>query len=137
MSIAPLHAATPALVPASGGPRLAPRLGGADGESFAAALRAAGGGSEDEARRGAEQLVASALVVPVLRMMRDASRVAGPFAPGDSERRFGPLLDQRLADGIVHSANFPLVERITARITGSGPKGVDHLPKTGPPVREG
>lgn len=81
-----------------------------------------GAGSRDaevrEVRRAMEQLVASALVEPALSTARSGSLAAGPFAPGDTERRFGPLLDQAIAEHVVRGANFPLVDRLTEHFLG-------------------
>ncbi|NNF43296.1 MAG: hypothetical protein HKN62_09645 [Phycisphaerales bacterium] len=74
----------------------------------------------DEGRKAAESLVASTFVVPVLAMLRETSQAAEPFAPGAAERRFGPLLDQQLADRIVSGANFGLVDRVQEHLSGAG-----------------
>jgi len=84
---------------------------------FADVLERAHTPREDVARQGAEQLVASALVMPILSMLRENSRLEEPFAPGPAERRFGPMLDQHVADHIVRNANFPLVDRLTDQLT--------------------
>ncbi|MHC5113320.1 MAG: hypothetical protein ACYTGP_02685 [Planctomycetota bacterium] len=83
---------------------------------FADVLERARTPREDEAREAAEQLVSSALVMPILSMLRENSRMEEPFAPGPAERRFGPMLDQLVADRIVRKANFPLVDRLTDRL---------------------
>ncbi|MCP3904809.1 MAG: hypothetical protein GY715_14370 [Planctomycetes bacterium] len=76
---------------------------------------------EEQAREAAENLVSSALVLPILAMVRENSRLEEPFAPGPAERRFGPMLDQQVADRIVRKANFPLVDRLADQLlTGDG-----------------
>jgi len=102
----------------SAGPRgsLAPRRGE---PSFEARLNEAGkGAAVDQARRTVQQFVGVAFVQPMLAHLRTTTRAAGPFAPGDAERRFGPLLDQHLADRITASPNFPLVNRLEEHILG-------------------
>ena len=47
--------------------------------------------------------------------MREHSQATGPFAPNISEKRFGPLMDQHIADRITKAANFPLVDVIVDR----------------------
>lgn len=86
---------------------------------------------EDEAslRESAEALVSTAFVMPVLQMMHDSPwrPREGAFAPGAAEKRFSPLLDQRFADAIVKSANFPLVQSIVDRyLKPATSDGADH-----------
>jgi hypothetical protein len=88
-----------------------PLLGGFEGHLQAATR-------EEKLTTAAEQLVAGVLVLPVLDQLRESSQAAPPFAPGDAERRFGPLLDQALADRITRSANFPLVDRVREHLLG-------------------
>ncbi len=83
--------------------------------SFDALLGRLEDSGEDEAREAAEMLVASALIVPILSDLRDTSRAQPPFAPGDAEQRFGPLLDVQIADRIIHAANFHIVDGIVQR----------------------
>ena len=68
--------------------------------------------------------IASGEVAPY---RRESSMAAGPFAPGDAERRFGPMLDQQLADRITRTARFPLIDRIEQQIADAarpaGPRG--------------
>ncbi len=67
------------------------------------------------ARRSAEQMVASLFVQPLLDMALE-SNAEGPFAPGQGEKTFGPLLNQRLADEIVRKARLPLVDAVVDRV---------------------
>lgn len=85
--------------------------------SFADALEdaARGDDTEETVRDAATKLVASALVMPVLASLREGNLSEGPFAPGMAERRFGPLLDQHIADRVVSGSNFSLVDAIVAR----------------------
>jgi hypothetical protein len=64
------------------------------------------------------KLVASALVLPALATLRESPFREGPFAPGDAERRFGPLLDQAVADRVVQAARFPLIDALVKHSSG-------------------
>lgn len=66
-------------------------------------------------RQAMMKLVASALVLPALATLRDSPFREGAFAPGTAERRFGPLLDQAVADRVVAGANFPLIDVMVKR----------------------
>ena len=68
-------------------------------------------------RASAEKLVASTFILPILAQMRESNQAEGAFAPGMAERRFGPILDQHIADRIVHSADFTLVDRVVAQLS--------------------
>ena len=70
---------------------------------------------ESTLREAAENLVSSAFITPVLAALRSSNQAAEPFAPGTAERRFGPLLDQHIADSIVKGGNFGLVDSIVER----------------------
>ncbi len=77
------------------------------------------------ARRSAEQMVASLFVQPLLDMALE-SDAEGPFAPGQGEKTFGPLLNQRLADEIVRKARLPLVDAVVDRVlSGTGREALD------------
>jgi Rod binding domain-containing protein len=65
-----------------------------------------------EARSSAEQLVSLALVEPTLKLLRESSMAAPPFAPTGAEKQFGAMLDSQRAADIVQSANMPLVDRL-------------------------
>lgn len=71
-----------------------------------------------EARQAAGQLVASVFVIPLLSKLRETSWGEGPFAPNIAEKRFGPLLDQQIADRIVEASNFEIVDAIAERYAG-------------------
>lgn len=87
-------------------------------EMFAAALSRAkeGGTPATRAREAAEGLVATALIYPVLKQMRESNRAAPPFAPGRGERSFGQLMDATLAQRVVKSAHWPLVDALARRM---------------------
>lgn len=71
--------------------------------------------SENEAREAAKGLIASAFLVPVLASVRESSFAVGPYAPTTTERRFGPILDQQIADRVMQGTNFALVDAIVDR----------------------
>jgi hypothetical protein len=73
-----------------------------------------------EAREAAGQLVASTFLMPILSKLRETSQAAGPFAPSTAEKRFGPLLDQHLADRIIKASNFDIVDVIADRYATAG-----------------
>lgn len=67
---------------------------------------------ELRAGEAAQKLVASTLVEPILKQLRETNNAAAPFGPTEAEKQFGPILDGQIADRIVGAADFPLVERI-------------------------
>jgi Rod binding domain-containing protein len=124
MTVLALAAAAPPREPTPLPPSAAaPRPLAAD-PTFDGLLRAAGSGDgPDEAREAAEKFVSIAFIEPVLASLRESALAEGPFAPSDAERRFSPMLHQHLADRIVASANFPLVDRVVAQLTSRGGNG--------------
>jgi Rod binding domain-containing protein len=72
---------------------------------------------EEFARRSAEHFVSIGLVQPILKKLRETNQAAPPFAPTDGEKKFRSLADAELAQQIVHSTHFPLVDRIAKQIT--------------------
>lgn len=99
--------------------------------------KARGGLDGDDAREAARSLVAIALVQPVLAMLRESSTAEGPFAPSPGERRFGPMLDQQIADRITQRANFPLVERIAEQLQATGARRTGGEAASAAAVKEG
>jgi len=80
----------------------------------------------ERARSAAEQLVAIALVQPILARARASSGAAAPFAPSEAERRMGSLLDAELAQRVTRSARFELVGALAERLAqhaGAGQSG--------------
>jgi Rod binding domain-containing protein len=67
---------------------------------------------EEKAQAAAEQFVSVAFVQPMLKQVRESSWAAAPFAPNSAEKQFRALQDASLAQQIVHSSKFPLVERV-------------------------
>lgn len=70
------------------------------------------------AQEGAEQLVASTFIVPILQQLRESSQAAPPFGPGMYEKRLGPMLDAQVADRIVSAQGLPIVEAVRNRMLG-------------------
>ena len=86
-------------------------------ESFPGLLSSASvKGDREILQQSVEQLVSSSLVLPTLATLRESTMSTGPFAPGAAERRFGPLLDQHIADQVTQGANFPLVRAIVNKL---------------------
>lgn len=71
---------------------------------------------EEFARRSAESFVAIGLIQPLLQQLRESNHAAPPFAPTGGEKQFQGLMDAELAQRMVQRTNFPLVERITAKL---------------------
>lgn len=67
---------------------------------------------EERARKAAEQIVAVALVQPILKQLRESSQAAPPFAPTQGEKQFQSLMDAQVAQQVVGSKRFALVDRI-------------------------
>ena len=87
-------------------------------QGFASALgRVSALTPEGKIKQAAEQLVATALVQPILASMTSTPFREGPFAPGSVEKRFTPLLHRHLSDRIVSSSNFGLVNALTEQLT--------------------
>ncbi len=74
------------------------------------------------ARKAAEGLVSTTFIEPILKQVRESNDTPPPFGPSNAEKQFASLLDTKLADEIVHAANFPLVERITAQLLRNMPE---------------
>ncbi|MCX5689497.1 MAG: hypothetical protein NTV94_06880 [Planctomycetota bacterium] len=64
------------------------------------------------ARAGAEQLLSVALVQPVLKSLRESNHAAAPFAPSQGERTFRAMMDASMAQNLVKSGNWGLVDRV-------------------------
>lgn len=83
--------------------------------SFDDALRGnLGKNPAQQARASAEELVAITLIEPTLKLLRETNGAAAPFAPGDAEKAFGPLLDAEIARRIVRAKGFSLVDRVAS-----------------------
>lgn len=67
------------------------------------------------ARKSAEDLVATAFILPVLAQLRESSQAEGPFAPGPWEKQFGPMMDVKVAERIVKAQGLPTVAALERR----------------------
>lgn len=113
------------------GSPLAPRAQVDFGRVLArASEREPGSSPEAAARRAAEEFVASALITPVLKALREQNSAAPPFAPGDGERLFGPLLDEEIAFRISRAERFPLVDRLARDLLKHGSADAPEAPET-------
>lgn len=63
-------------------------------------------------RELAEQMVSAALVMPLLKELRQSNRAAPPFGPTGSEKTLGPLADAALAQRMVRAEGWGIVERL-------------------------
>lgn len=84
--------------------------------------------SDTAARRAAEQLVSQSFVQPMLKLLRSSNSAAPPFAPGPAEKQFRSLMDTELAQRIVNSANFPLVDALTKRLEAHAAPRLPDMP---------
>jgi len=75
---------------------------------------------DDEVYEAAQQLVASAFVAPLLAQAREIAKENDMFYGGSTEDLFGQRMDQMLADKIVSSSRFPLVDAVYGEITSRG-----------------
>lgn len=94
--------------------------GEASALSFERAMSRAQDTSDEELRGAAQDLVAQTLVLPILAQLRSTNNAAAPFAPGPHEKYFAPLFDAEIAQRIVRSTRFPLVDTIVARLDRGG-----------------
>lgn len=89
------------------------RDGGAKPQAAFDAALAGQGRSEGELREAAQQLVATALVMPLLEEVRQQPLDANLFGDGGfGSDAFKAQLDTQIADRIVKKGNFALVESV-------------------------
>jgi hypothetical protein len=93
--------------------------GGFLSSDLSLAKRAREGDTRGLAVEAARTLVAEAFVKPVFAQLRDGGFAADGFKPGTGEKRFRPMLDAALADKVVESSNFTLVDRVADRFERS------------------
>ena len=89
-------------------------------QSFDQMLKSASKGRDPDAvRKAATEFVSTAFIRPVLSQLRESPLrpSSGPFAENTGEKRFGPLLDERIADNVTKAAKFPLINTIVDRVT--------------------
>src|SRR5262245_28078632 len=80
--------------------------------SILSRARQPGPSTADDVRAAAQDFVATALVQPVLKQLRESNQAAEPFKPNAAERSFRTMLDNALAARITRSSNWPLVQRV-------------------------
>ena len=98
-----------------------PRPAAAAGRDFAGVLdtaRELDAAAQERAKAAADQLVASALVMPILAEARSAANRGGLFHGGRGEEVFGQQLDTILADRIASSPGFGLGAAVAGRLGG-------------------
>lgn len=74
----------------------------------------------EKAREAAQQLVATALVQPMLKQLRETNNAAEPFKPNAAEKSFGRLMDTELSQRIVSSRGWALVDRVADSLLAKG-----------------
>ncbi|MCC7408962.1 MAG: rod-binding protein [Phycisphaeraceae bacterium] len=119
MMTAPVDSKLSVASPASGAAAVWSAASRADDTRFERELASAQGkvnGRKGQARKAAEQLVSTALVVPLLKQMRQDPFRTELFHGGQAEETFGSQLDQIFADRTVQGANFPLVSAIEKQL---------------------
>ena len=63
-------------------------------------------------KEAAQDMVAIALVQPILKGLRDGNHAAAPFGPGPAEKQFGGFVDAQWSRALVRGGNFPLVKAV-------------------------
>lgn len=92
------------IVPAEGAPSFE--------EVFARGAKSDKAEQTEVIRDQSRKLVAEAFIRPLLAQIREQNNAAAPFAPGDAEKRFGPLIDQAVADSMTRPDRFPMVKAV-------------------------
>jgi hypothetical protein len=83
------------------------------------AAKARQGDARGLALEAARTLVSEGLVKPMFAELREGNMAGEMFKPGVAERRFRPILDGMLADRVVASKDFPVVEVVADRFEKS------------------
>ncbi|MFW5653416.1 MAG: rod-binding protein [Planctomycetota bacterium] len=94
--------------------------------------------SEQLLRRSAEELVSTAFLKPMFKLMRDDPLKSDLFGNSKGEETFGPMLDDEFARAIVSSEQWPIVDAVVRglQVRGTGPsdhdapRNPDRLPAT-------
>ena len=76
---------------------------------------------EAKALDTAQKLVSTTLIKPILAQARAARDAPAPWGQTQAEKQFGALLDNRIADDIAKSSNFPIAQRIADQILSNAP----------------
>jgi len=79
------------------------------------------------ARRGAEQLVATALIQPILQHLRTSNKAAAPFGQTQASKTFGAKLDIAVSESITRSGNFHLVDRVAKTLAARAAGGASEV----------
>ena len=85
------------------------------------ALQSPSAAQQLEAKDTAEKLIATTLIKPILAQARAARDAPAPWGQTQAEKQFGALLDNRIADDIAKSSNFPIAQRIADQILSNAP----------------
>jgi len=115
-SVLPTTSQTPE--PTTAALRATPKASSAGG--FATALNSARSTSSNamsELREAAQQMVASAFILPLLQQVRDDPFKSDLFHGGKSEDLFGQQLDTILADRIVDASRLGVADAIVDRMS--------------------
>jgi Rod binding domain-containing protein len=83
---------------------------------------------QQRAREAAEQLVATALVQPVLKQLRETNNAVEPFKPNSAEKSFSQMMDTELSQRIVKSRGWALVDRVADTLLKRGGIGKESTP---------
>jgi Rod binding domain-containing protein len=101
------------------GGALDPAASGRTPESFVDALDEARGAAAqtDRLRHAAEQLVSTALYLPLLKQARQSAFRSDLFHGGFGEDAFGAQFDQQIADRLAERTSHGLADAVAARFT--------------------
>lgn len=94
----------------------------AGGKDFAAMIESSRAPANDEAREAADQLVATAFILPLLEQARNDPFKSEMFHGGRGEQIFGQQLDVIFADAITKSANFGISDALVRRFQQPTPQ---------------
>ena len=73
--------------------------------------------SEDVLREGAEELVATAFLKPIFKMMREDPLRSDILPVSKGEKLFGPMLDAQMAKQITDQSHYSLVDAVVRSLT--------------------
>jgi len=72
---------------------------------------------EDVIREGAKELVATAFLKPIFKMMREDPLRSDVLPISKGEKLFGPLLDAKMAEQITDRSHYSLVDAVVRSLT--------------------
>lgn len=141
MNVAPTSSGVGSLMPRDAGARTRALSGQREFASILGRASELGEGgaraTPAQARDAAEQFVAAALVQPVLKGLRESNGAAEPFKPNSAEQSFRGMMDAQLAQRMVKSRHWPLVDHIASSLQhgaswrGSGTRRAPLAPDAG------